>query len=84
MPEMDGYEATWRLREMGYAMPIIAVTAHAMSHDRDKCLSVGCTEYLTSPQPGITASTIASYLPDKNESQLEFKPESNCGQIMFQ
>jgi signal transduction histidine kinase/CheY-like chemotaxis protein/HPt (histidine-containing phosphotransfer) domain-containing protein len=69
MPEMDGLETSVAIRareqEQGGHVPIIAMTAHAMADDRERCLQAGMDAYLTKPvRPQELFETIANLIPE--------------------
>lgn len=72
MPVMDGFEATLAIRELDSEksdIPIIAVTANAMTGDKEKCLSVGMNDYLTKPiKKDALAEAIHRWLPSSSKA----------------
>jgi PAS domain S-box-containing protein len=68
MPEMDGYEAAQRIRDsrssvLNHRIPVIALTAHAMVGDGEKCLAAGMSDYIAKPiDPQTLAKTIEKWL----------------------
>jgi CheY-like chemotaxis protein/HPt (histidine-containing phosphotransfer) domain-containing protein len=80
MPEVDGIEATRRIRDPGSAVlnhdiPIIAMTAHAMQGDRERCLTAGMNDYVPKPiSPQVLAEALDRWLPRDSASTPAGRP----------
>jgi signal transduction histidine kinase/ligand-binding sensor domain-containing protein/ActR/RegA family two-component response regulator len=59
MPVMDGYEATREIRKIKPDLPVIAITAHAFTEEKARCIQAGCNQYITKP---IDKEKLISYL----------------------
>jgi CheY-like chemotaxis protein len=77
MPEMDGLEATAEIRKIeennsaGSRMPIVAMTAHALKEDRERCLRAGMDDYVSKPLDPALLMDVIERVKKNNPSRTE-------------
>ena len=78
MPNMDGFEATAAIRKHFEKVPIIAMTAHAMTDEREHCFAAGMNDHVAKPiDPHAFFTTLACWMPhSKKEKPLPPEPET--------
>jgi PAS domain S-box-containing protein len=90
MPEMDGFTTVvkireWEQTEQRQLIPIIALTANAMSGERERCLNIGMNDYLTKPVPReLLLRTLQHWLPDCSlieETSILTQPEETARKL---
>ena len=86
MPEMDGFEASSLIRAENPDVPIIAITAHAMVEEKEKCLASGMNDHVTKPiDPAKLFEALNKWLTNTEENINTIKAETplNSGEVSF-
>jgi signal transduction histidine kinase/DNA-binding response OmpR family regulator len=82
MPKMDGYTATVKIRnELKSIIPIIAMTAHAMAGEREKCMSYGMNEYISKPIREEELFKMIHNLLRSNKAEKDYEKHDNKERI---